>query len=335
MRLVAADAVARQADTLITAGGVQSNHARVTAAAAAQLGLRAILVVSGQRPAVSRRGTRANALLDRLLGAEIIAVESREDRTAAMEAAADRRARRRPPALRHPDRRLDAARCGRLRPRCRRAAGADSASRRHHPRLVVGRHAGRARRRLRPRRRQDAGRRHQRRRAARGADGGDPAHPRRPRRSDRHRSRTVRRRRRHRRRRLRRRRLRHSVAGRPRGARTAGADRSALSRSHLHGQGDGRPDRLRSPRRVSAATRSVLFWHTGGQVAFSRKRANETHEADVPRSRADGDRLEAPARHRLGQGARRWRPLSGAEGAARAQLAAASGRAVGASTPSS
>ena len=59
---------------------------------------------------------------------------------------------------------------------------ADPAARRHRPRLVVGRHAGRARRRLRPRRRQDAGHRHQRRRAARGARRRDPAHPRRPRR---------------------------------------------------------------------------------------------------------------------------------------------------------
>src|SRR5512134_2349320 len=50
MRLVAADALARQADTLITCGGVQSNHARVTAAAAAKLGLRAVLVANGVEP---------------------------------------------------------------------------------------------------------------------------------------------------------------------------------------------------------------------------------------------------------------------------------------------
>jgi 1-aminocyclopropane-1-carboxylate deaminase/D-cysteine desulfhydrase-like pyridoxal-dependent ACC family enzyme len=86
MRLVAADAVAQQADTLITAGGVQSNHARVTAAAAARLGLRAILVANGQ-PAPE---PRANALLDRLLGAEIISVDSRDARSAAMDAAAER-----------------------------------------------------------------------------------------------------------------------------------------------------------------------------------------------------------------------------------------------------
>jgi 1-aminocyclopropane-1-carboxylate deaminase/D-cysteine desulfhydrase-like pyridoxal-dependent ACC family enzyme len=84
MRLVAADAIARQADTLITCGGVQSNHARVTAAAAARLGLRSVLVANGARP---DRPT-ANALLAKLLGAEIRYVETREARVPEMEAAA-------------------------------------------------------------------------------------------------------------------------------------------------------------------------------------------------------------------------------------------------------
>jgi 1-aminocyclopropane-1-carboxylate deaminase/D-cysteine desulfhydrase-like pyridoxal-dependent ACC family enzyme len=84
MRLVAADAQARCADTLITSGGVQSNHARVTAAAAARLGMRCILVVNGQPP-----GPRtANALLDELLGAEVRYVATREDRGPGTEAAA-------------------------------------------------------------------------------------------------------------------------------------------------------------------------------------------------------------------------------------------------------
>src|SRR5947209_20120327 len=76
LAFVAADARANGADTLITAGGVQSNHARVTAAAAAKLGLRAVLVVNGRpspRPA-------ANALLDALLGAEVVYVPTREER---------------------------------------------------------------------------------------------------------------------------------------------------------------------------------------------------------------------------------------------------------------
>jgi D-cysteine desulfhydrase family pyridoxal phosphate-dependent enzyme len=76
LALVAARAQADGADTLITAGGVQSNHARATAAAAARLGMKAILVANGVRPS---RPT-GNALLDRLLGAEVHYVESREAR---------------------------------------------------------------------------------------------------------------------------------------------------------------------------------------------------------------------------------------------------------------
>src|SRR6476660_6669783 len=67
MRFIAAEACRLGADTLITTGGVQSNHARVTAAAAAKLGLRCILVANGEPP---QRAT-ANALLDRLLGADV------------------------------------------------------------------------------------------------------------------------------------------------------------------------------------------------------------------------------------------------------------------------
>jgi D-cysteine desulfhydrase family pyridoxal phosphate-dependent enzyme len=94
MRLVAADAQRRGADTLITSGGVQSNHARVTAAAAARLGMQCVLVANGAPPAAPT----ANALLDRLLGAEVRHVASREERAPAVEAAADelRRAGRRP-----------------------------------------------------------------------------------------------------------------------------------------------------------------------------------------------------------------------------------------------
>ena len=51
MRLVGADAVASGADTLITAGGLQSNHARVTAATAATLGMQCVLVLNGTAPA--------------------------------------------------------------------------------------------------------------------------------------------------------------------------------------------------------------------------------------------------------------------------------------------
>ena len=94
MRLVAADAARLGADTLITCGGIQSNHARVTAAAAAKLGMRAVLVANGSPP---ERPT-ANALLDALLGAEVRYVADRTQRAAAMEAAAaELRARGRRP----------------------------------------------------------------------------------------------------------------------------------------------------------------------------------------------------------------------------------------------
>ncbi len=85
MRFIAARAQSCGADTLITTGGVQSNHARVTAAAAAKLGMKCILVVNGPR---QDRPT-ANALLDTLLGAEVRYVQSRDERVPAMEAAAD------------------------------------------------------------------------------------------------------------------------------------------------------------------------------------------------------------------------------------------------------
>src|SRR6476660_5440440 len=45
-----AQAQAFGADTLVTLGGVQSNHARATAAAAAKLGLKCVLIVNGTPP---------------------------------------------------------------------------------------------------------------------------------------------------------------------------------------------------------------------------------------------------------------------------------------------
>jgi 1-aminocyclopropane-1-carboxylate deaminase/D-cysteine desulfhydrase-like pyridoxal-dependent ACC family enzyme len=81
LRLVAAQAIADGADTLITTGGVQSNHARATAAVAARMGLGCVLVANGSAPAKPA----ANALLARLLGAEVRYVERREDRAPAME----------------------------------------------------------------------------------------------------------------------------------------------------------------------------------------------------------------------------------------------------------
>ncbi|MEW6548811.1 MAG: D-cysteine desulfhydrase family protein [Spirochaetota bacterium] len=62
------EALARGADTLVTLGGVQSNHCRQTAAAAARAGLSCVLVLRGEAPA-ERNG---NLLLDHLLGAQVV-----------------------------------------------------------------------------------------------------------------------------------------------------------------------------------------------------------------------------------------------------------------------
>lgn len=76
LELVAARALADGADTLVTSGGVQSNHCRVTAALAARLGLRCTLVVNGEAQA---RPT-GNALLVRLFGAKVEYVPTRAER---------------------------------------------------------------------------------------------------------------------------------------------------------------------------------------------------------------------------------------------------------------
>jgi D-cysteine desulfhydrase family pyridoxal phosphate-dependent enzyme len=73
---------------VLTTGGPQSNHARATAAAAARLGLRCVLVLAGRDP-----GTRdGNLLLDQLFGAEVRfpgAVTAQDQERALAEAAAE------------------------------------------------------------------------------------------------------------------------------------------------------------------------------------------------------------------------------------------------------
>ncbi|MCL3819576.1 pyridoxal-phosphate dependent enzyme [Aeromicrobium wangtongii] len=56
------------ADVVVTTGAAQSNHARLTAAAGARVGLPVVLVLQGHAPETER----GNVLLDRLFGAEII-----------------------------------------------------------------------------------------------------------------------------------------------------------------------------------------------------------------------------------------------------------------------
>jgi D-cysteine desulfhydrase len=67
LEFLVGDALAQNADTLITCGTLQSNCCRAVSAVAARLGLRAVLALKGEPPAESD----GNYLLDRLLGAKI------------------------------------------------------------------------------------------------------------------------------------------------------------------------------------------------------------------------------------------------------------------------
>jgi 1-aminocyclopropane-1-carboxylate deaminase len=72
LEYLAADALAQGCDTLVSIGGVQSNHTRQVAAVAARLGLRCVLVqehwVDWDEPVYDRVG---NILLSRIMGAEV------------------------------------------------------------------------------------------------------------------------------------------------------------------------------------------------------------------------------------------------------------------------
>lgn len=76
LEFLVAEARDQGAQTLISAGALQSNHCRQTAAAAARFGFGCILVLTGD-PATH---PSANLLLDELFGAQIVTVADRADR---------------------------------------------------------------------------------------------------------------------------------------------------------------------------------------------------------------------------------------------------------------
>jgi D-cysteine desulfhydrase len=97
-----ADALAQGCDTVITCGGVQSNHARATAVLCAQLGLSSRLLLRateledddggrGVAPTEELAPSIGNVLIDRLVGADIrlITRASYQRRAAVMQRAAD------------------------------------------------------------------------------------------------------------------------------------------------------------------------------------------------------------------------------------------------------
>ena len=76
LEFLVAEAREQGAKMMISAGAIQSNHCRQTAAAAARYGFECMLVLTGERP----KKSSANFLLDQLFGAEIVTVEDRKDR---------------------------------------------------------------------------------------------------------------------------------------------------------------------------------------------------------------------------------------------------------------
>jgi D-cysteine desulfhydrase family pyridoxal phosphate-dependent enzyme len=68
LEYLCADALAQGCDTLVTGGGAQSNHVRMTAAAANRLGLACTVVLNGDRP----DPPVGNLVLDELLGPEMV-----------------------------------------------------------------------------------------------------------------------------------------------------------------------------------------------------------------------------------------------------------------------
>ncbi len=90
LEFLVAEAIEKGADTLITCGAVQSNHCRLTLAAAVKEGLKCRLVLEERVPGSYNPKSSGNNFLFRLLGVEkITVVPAGSNMTEAMEAVAD------------------------------------------------------------------------------------------------------------------------------------------------------------------------------------------------------------------------------------------------------
>lgn len=89
LEFLVADALAQGADTLITCGAVQSNHCRLTLAAAVKEGLKCRLILEERVPGSYKPHAAGNNFLFHLLGVEAVTVvPGGSDMLAAMQAAA-------------------------------------------------------------------------------------------------------------------------------------------------------------------------------------------------------------------------------------------------------
>jgi D-cysteine desulfhydrase family pyridoxal phosphate-dependent enzyme len=90
LEYLAGQALALGCDTLVTIGGVQSNHARQTAAAAARLGMACELVLPRIVPRSSEEYEQSgNVLLDRLFGARLRVLPAEQNSSSVLERVAE------------------------------------------------------------------------------------------------------------------------------------------------------------------------------------------------------------------------------------------------------
>lgn len=90
LEFLMAEALAQGADTAITQGATQSNHARQTAAAACKLGMRCEIILENRTGSTQHDYCASgNVLLDKLFGAHIREVPGGSDMTAELEKVAE------------------------------------------------------------------------------------------------------------------------------------------------------------------------------------------------------------------------------------------------------
>ncbi|WP_075182062.1 D-cysteine desulfhydrase [Pantoea sp. 1.19] len=91
LEFLAADALREGADVLLTAGAIQSNHVRQTAAVAAKLGLKSMALLENPiASAAENYLSNGNRLLLDLFGTEVIDVPALDDPAAQLQAQAER-----------------------------------------------------------------------------------------------------------------------------------------------------------------------------------------------------------------------------------------------------
>jgi L-cysteate sulfo-lyase len=89
LEFLMADALAKGADTLLTQGAVQSNHCRQSAAAAAKLGMKCVLLFEKRlSDPDDAYKTSGNVLLDQIFGASLLEYETGTDMNKALETVA-------------------------------------------------------------------------------------------------------------------------------------------------------------------------------------------------------------------------------------------------------